>query len=215
MKTTHLVTSALTVWLAGFMFAGAAEGTHDLTDRICGVIPSGWEAGRQAGIPNVTVTRKAAIPPGDLAFKPIPSSPAFGEGSENHAQQNGIRVWFTFEPVGACSAADYAQRKAYNAGIQAKLAPLRKKIERIPGTPGVKPSLLARTPRTEEEKSWLAEYADLTSKLQILPTHHFDGNGYLLTLVQNYYGASITSSTVSDEIEAVRKALEKVLIPYQ
>lgn len=189
--------------------------TSHVTDKIRVVIPTGWEVGQQAGTPNITVTRKAAIPPGDLAFKPIPSSPAFGEGSEGHAKTNGIRIWFTLEPVGACSAAEYKQRKVRNAEIQAQLEPLRKKIEQIPGTPRAKPSLLSRTPRNAEEKSWLAEYADISSKLQILPTHHFDGTGFLVTLVQSYYGAQIASGSARDEVDVVREAIATVLIPYQ
>jgi len=215
----HLLTTALTAWslLLSLAFTGhaAAEGTPDVIDKIRVVIPAGWEVGQQAGTPNLTVTRKAAIPPGDLAFKPIPSSPAFGEGSASHAKTNGIRVWFTLEPVGACSAAEYEQRKARNAEIQALLEPLRKKIEQIPGTPGVKPGLLSRTARNEEEKSWLAEYANVSSKRQILPTHHVDGKGFLVTLVKSYYGASITVANVRDEIDAVRMAIEKVLVPYE
>ena len=192
----------------------AADGTPEIIERIRVVIPTGWEVGQQAGTPNITVTRKAAIPPGELTFKPIPSSPAFGEGSARHAKTNGIRVWFGLEPVGACTAAEYEQRKAHNAGIQAQLEPLRKKIEQIPFTPRVKPSLLTRTPRNDEEKSWLAEYADLSSKRLILPTHHVDGTGFLVTLVQSYYGARVTAATSSAEISAVRKAIETVLVPY-
>ena len=192
----------------------AAGGTLDVIDKIRVVLPAGWEVGQPADTPDVTVTRKAAIPPGDLAFKPIPSSPAFGEGSASHAKTNGIRVWFTLEPVGTSSAAEYEQRTARNAEIRAQLEPLRKKIERIPGTPGVKPGLLSRTPRNEEEKSWLAEYADVSSKRQILPTHHLDSNGFLVTMLQSYYGAQIAAATVRDEVDAVRKAIETVLVPY-
>ncbi|MCX6880578.1 MAG: hypothetical protein NTW21_43250 [Verrucomicrobia bacterium] len=208
----HLLPLLLSVAFTGHV---AAEGVPDVIEEIRVVTPAGWEVGRPAGVSNITVTRRAAIPPGDLAFEPIPSSPAFGEGSASHAKLNGIRIWFTLEPVGACSAAEYEQRKARNAGIRAQLEPLRKKIERIPGTPGVKPSFLSRTPRNEEDKSWLAEYANVSSKLRILPTHHVDSNGFLVTLVKSHYGASITAATVSDEIDAVRKAIETVLVPYQ
>ncbi len=172
----HLLALILCVAFVGPV---AAEGAPDLIDKIRVVVPDGWEVRPQAGTPHVTVTRKATPPPGDLAFKPIPSSPAFGAGSENHAKINGIRVWFTLESVGACSAAEYEQRKARNAGLLAQLEPLRSKIERIPVTPRAKPSLLSRTPRNEEEESWLAEYANISPKRQILPTHHADGTGFV------------------------------------
>ena len=196
--------------LALVLIRYAVAGNHvDFVERLQGVVPPGWQVGRQAGTSVVNVTRKSIIPPSDLTVEPIPCGP------EYYAETNGIQVWFYIEPVGSCSDSEYLRRKSQNSKVWAQLEPLRKKIEQIPPTPRVKPSFLSRTPRNEEEQSWLTEHTLLWKQLEVLPTHHFDSEAFCITLLKSYAGAKINTAEVREEIDGVRQIIETVLVPYE
>ena len=205
------------MWVLGALLAAntLAADTTDLLAPLRTAVPAGWQPEKEAGTAAVHVRRAQLIAPTHLTLHPVPSSPAFGEGSFHYAETNGISVWFYIEPVGVCSETEYTTRKAHNAGIWDQLEPLRKKIESIPMMPRVKPSFLSRSPRNDEEKSWITEWNDLWRQLQVLPTHHYGDQAFMVELLKSYWGATITATQVQEEISQVKGAIESVLVPYE
>jgi hypothetical protein len=187
----------------------------NILETLRAVVPAGWEVGRQEGISVITVKRKELIPSADLTIKPIPSSPAWGEDSMEYARTQGIRVWFFIEPGGTCTKTEYSRRKVQNANVRAQQEELAKKIRLIPPNPRTKPGLLARIPRNEEDKSLLSEYEKLSKQLKVLPTHHHNQDGFCVSLLKSYWGATINTTAVRKEIDDTQKAIETVLVSYE
>jgi hypothetical protein len=209
-----------TLVLLAFLIVSAVTGTQAAMSDACqtklrSVIPDGWELRKQEGAASLAVMRKAAISPKELNLIPIPSSPCDGEGSMKNASSMGIRVWYSIESLGACSEDEYNQRKARNIKLQAERKVLMDRIEHIPLKPNVKPSLLARAPRNEQEKELLNQYESLLQQVEVLPTHYDGNQGFSLRLIKSFWGAEIIAPTVLEEIEGVKKAIEAVLVPYE
>jgi hypothetical protein len=210
-----MVTSILSLALIGSAIAGD---NSDFFEKVRAVLPPGWDVAQKVGTSDFTITRNALVPPSDLADNPRPP-PSLPEGID--ARTKGIRVWFIIEPIGVCTDADYVRRRSQNSEIRAQMDTLRKKIEQIPPTPHIgprKPSsldLLLRTPRNQEEQSWLTAYEALRKQLQLVPTHHYSNKGFFIFLLRSYDGVIIKTLSILDEIDGVRKAVETVLVPYE
>jgi len=183
-----------------------------IQEKLRSVVPPSWEVEQETGTSAIKVKRKEYIPPKELTIRAIPCA---GLPAMSDASAKGILVWFYIEPVGACSDAEYKQRKAKNAEVRAQQEILARKISQIPSNPHTKPSLLARIPRNDEDKALLSEYEKLSNQLKIQPTHRTKDEAFCVTLVQDYWGATINNAAVLAEIDNVKKAIETVLVPYE
>jgi hypothetical protein len=191
-----------------------AEESPDLMKSLRNVTPAGWQVVQEAGTASVHVKRIQLISPKDITLHAVPSAPFGGPRSLHYAETTGISVQFEINPVGVCSDVEYSTRKAHNDKIWAQLEPLRKKIERIPHSPQAKPSFLSRAPRNDEEKSWITEWKELWSQLQVMPTHHFGERAFMVLLLKSYGGANITAPQLLKEILEIQISIESVLVPY-